>query len=162
MSIAGGVRYPNIRILNFIYLISFQLLVFPMIEPYHTMIAFIPTFTYFISNLKLNRKIFFIFARLAITHLSNGYMIIHPLRKALVEKHQMLCEERFDRLVAKAQILPGAFSLNLSAVIGRELNGRKGAVSALLGSSVPLVLLFSLLITIFSPMRHWSLFHSLH
>jgi chromate transporter len=112
------------------------------------------------KNMPLNRKIFFIFARLAITHLSNGYMIIHPLRKALVEKQQMLCEERFDRLVAKAQILPGAFSLNLSAVIGRELNGRKGAVSALLGSSVPLVLLFSLLIAIFSPMRHWSLFHS--
>lgn len=108
----------------------------------------------------LNRKLFIIFARLAITQLGNGYMIIHPLRKALVEKHQMLCEERYDRLVAKAQILPGSFSLNLSAVMGREIGGRKGSVAALLGITIPLVLLFSLLVAVFSPMRHWSFFHS--
>lgn len=111
-------------------------------------------------QLSLNRKLFLIFVRLAITHLGNGYMILNPLRKALVNKHQMLSEERYDHLVAKAQLLPGAFSLNLSAVMGREIGGRSGAMVALVATAVPLIVLFSLLVATFSPMRKWDVFHS--
>ncbi len=87
-------------------------------------------------------------------------MMIPPLQKTVVERKQWLNEERFSHLVAKAQLIPGAFSFNLSAIIGRELAGAKGACSAILGTGLPILLLFSLLVAVFSPMRHWSLFES--
>ena len=41
-----------------------------------------------------------------------------------------MTEEEFDRLVAQAQLMPGAFSLNIAAVIGRRMGGRRGSVVA--------------------------------
>ena len=107
-----------------------------------------------------NKKILATFARLALTNLGNGYMMIAPLRKNVVEQKHWLTEERFSHLVAKAQLIPGAFSFNLSAIIGRELAGSKGAACAIAGTGVPILLLFILLVAVFSPMRHWSLIAS--
>lgn len=87
-------------------------------------------------------------------------MIVAPLRQKAVNKYQWLSEAHFDALVAKAQLMPGAFSLNLSAIIGREVAGRQGAVVALCSTALPLLLLFLLLVGVFSPMRHWALFES--
>ena len=50
-------QYIKNKDIKIIYLLSFILLVLPLIEFYHTMIAFIPTFGYFINKLKLNKKI---------------------------------------------------------------------------------------------------------
>lgn len=50
-------KYTKIKDMKLIYLFCFQLLAFPLIEPYHLMIAIIPTFGYFINTLKLNKKI---------------------------------------------------------------------------------------------------------
>ena len=107
-----------------------------------------------------NKLVFFTFAKLSLLNLGNGYMIIEPLRKNVVEQHKWIAEERFQHLVAKAQLLPGAFSFNLSAMIGREVAGRKGAALALSGTGMPLLFLFLLLVSIFSPMRHWAFFAS--
>lgn len=50
-------QYIKDKNIETIYLLSFQLLVFPMIEPYHTAIAIIPSLAYFLNKLKLNKKI---------------------------------------------------------------------------------------------------------
>ena len=94
-------------------------------------------------------------------HLGNGYATLPPLRKRVVEKCMWLSEEEFDRLVAQAQLMPGAFSLNLAAVIGRRMDGRRGSVVAIAATVIPLMLLFLLLVAVFSPMRHWDLFESM-
>ena len=50
-------KYIKIKDIKLISLFCFELLVFPLIEPYHTMISIIPTIGYFLSTLKLNKKI---------------------------------------------------------------------------------------------------------
>lgn len=50
-------KYLKTKDIKLVYLFCFQLLVFPLIEPYHVMISIIPTIGYFISTLKLNKKI---------------------------------------------------------------------------------------------------------
>jgi chromate transporter len=112
------------------------------------------------KQLDLTTKLFLTFSSLSLLNLGNGYLLVAPLRKKVVEGYQWLPADKFDHLVAKAQLMPGAFSLNLSAIIGREVAGRKGAVISLVATALPLLLLFSLLVGIFSPMRHWSLFES--
>ena len=72
-----------------------------------------------------------------------------------------MTDEEFDRLVAQAQLMPGAFSLNIAAIIGRRMAGRWGSVVALAATVIPLMLLFLLLVAVFAPMRHWDLFESM-
>ena len=72
-----------------------------------------------------------------------------------------MTDEEFDRLVAQAQLMPGAFSLNIAAIIGRRVAGRWGSVVALAATVIPLMLLFLLLVAVFAPMRHWDLFESM-
>ena len=112
-------------------------------------------------NRILIKQLIFLFTPLALLHLGNGYASLPPLRKRVVEKCMWMTEEEFDRLVAQAQLMPGAFSLNIAAVIGRRMAGRRGSVVALAATVIPLMLLFLLLVVVFAPMRHWDLFESM-
>ena len=109
----------------------------------------------------MTKQLILEFSRLALLHLGNGYATLPPLRKRVVEKCMWMTDEEFDRLVAQAQLMPGAFSLNLAAVIGRRVDGRRGSAVAIAATVVPLMLLFLLLVVVFSPMRHWDLFESM-
>ena len=109
----------------------------------------------------MTKQLILVFARLALLHLGNGYATLPPLRKRVVEKCMWVTDEEFDRLVAQAQLMPGAFSLNIAAVIGRRVDGRRGSAVAIAATVVPLMLLFLLLVIIFAPMRHWELFASM-
>ncbi|MBO5676611.1 MAG: chromate transporter [Bacteroidaceae bacterium] len=109
----------------------------------------------------MTKQLILEFARLALLHLGNGYATLPPLRKRVVEKCMWMSDEEFDRLVAQAQLMPGAFSLNLAAVIGRRVDGRRGSAVAIAATVIPLMLLFLLLVAVFSPMRHWDLFESM-
>lgn len=109
----------------------------------------------------MTKQLILVFARLALLHLGNGYATLPPLRKRVVEKCMWMSDEEFDRLVAQAQLMPGAFSLNLAAVIGRRVDGRRGSAVAIAATVIPLMLLFLMLVAVFSPMRHWDLFESM-
>lgn len=109
----------------------------------------------------MTKQLILEFSRLALLHLGNGYATLPPLRKRVVEKCMWMTDEEFDRLVAQAQLMPGAFSLNLVAVIGRRVDGRRGSAVAIAATVIPLMLLFLLLVAVFSPMRHWDLFESM-
>ena len=109
----------------------------------------------------MTKQLILEFSRLALLHLGNGYATLPPLRKRVVEKCMWMTDEEFDRLVAQAQLMPGAFSINLAAVIGRRVDGRRGSAVAIAATVVPLMLLFLMLVAVFSPMRHWDLFESM-
>ena len=109
----------------------------------------------------MTKQLILEFSRLALLHLGNGYATLPPLRKRVVEKCMWMTDEEFDRLVAQAQLMPGAFSLNIAAIIGRRVAGRWGSVVALAATVIPLMLLFLLLVAVFAPMRHWDLFESM-
>ncbi len=109
----------------------------------------------------MTKQLILEFSRLALLHLGNGYATLPPLRKRVVEKCMWMSGEEFDRLVAQAQLMPGAFSINLAAVIGRRVDGRRGSAVAIAATVIPLMLLFLMLVAVFSPMRHWDLFESM-
>lgn len=50
-------KYYKTKDIKLIYLLCFQIVAYPIIDPYHVMIPFIPTFSDFLKNLKLNKKI---------------------------------------------------------------------------------------------------------
>lgn len=50
-------KYKKTKDIKLIYILCFQGIAFPIIDPYHVMIPFIPTFAYFLKNLNLNKKV---------------------------------------------------------------------------------------------------------
>lgn len=50
-------KYIKTKDITILYLIWFQGMTFPLFDPYHTMIPFIPALGYFLNNLKLNKKV---------------------------------------------------------------------------------------------------------
>ena len=50
-------KYIKTRNIKFIYLLSFQLMAYPLFDAYHVIIPFIPAFGYFLDELKLSKKI---------------------------------------------------------------------------------------------------------
>lgn len=70
-------KYIKTKDIKIIYLLSFQIISFPIVDPYHIMIPLIPTITYFLKNLNLNKKIisitFIIFITTILTY--NIYLL---------------------------------------------------------------------------------------
>lgn len=58
-------QYIKTKDINIIYLLSFQLLVFPLVETYHLMIALIPTIGYIVNKIKIYVKQVFIYISFA-------------------------------------------------------------------------------------------------
>lgn len=50
-------QYIKSKDIKLLYLLSFQIVAYPIIDLYHVMIPFIPTFTYFLQKLNINKKL---------------------------------------------------------------------------------------------------------
>lgn len=50
-------QYIKNKDIKLLYLLSFQIVAYPIIDLYHVMIPFIPTLTYFLKKIELNKKI---------------------------------------------------------------------------------------------------------
>lgn len=50
-------KYIKTKDIKLLYLLCFEGVAFPIIDPYHVMIPFIPTISYFLKDLNLNKKI---------------------------------------------------------------------------------------------------------
>jgi len=73
-------KYIKNKDIKIIYLLSFQLLAFPIVEKYHIMIALVPIIGYLLSTIKLNKKIFLlIFITNIIVTFSVNIYSIHNL-----------------------------------------------------------------------------------
>lgn len=66
-----------------------------------------------------------------------GYAMIPLIEKEVVEGKEWISKEEFMDVLAIAQSLPGAMSINLSIFIGYKRKGVLGGVFALLGSAFP-------------------------
>lgn len=72
--------YIKKKDIKIIYLLCFQLLVFPMIESYHVTIALMPAIGYILNTIKINKKIVLLvfITNITITFLIHAYNIFKP------------------------------------------------------------------------------------
>ncbi len=74
-----------------------------------------------------------------------GYVIVPLLKKRFVDELHWIEEEEMIDLVAIAQSSPGPLAINASIMIGYKLSGLKGALVATLGTSLPPLVIISLI-----------------
>ena len=84
--------------------------------------------------------------------IGDGYAVIAPLRRALVKKNGWTDEDDFSRQLAVAQAMPGIFNVNMAAYMGWRLMGWKGSAAALLGMTLPPLVIFTLFATFYTDM----------
>lgn len=75
--------------------------------------------------------------------LGGGYVMIPMLKERFVEKLGWLNENELMEMTAIGQSSPGAMILNIGVLIGYRLLGFWGAVSALMGTALPAIILLA-------------------
>ena len=97
--------------------------------------------------------IFLSFFRVGTFTVGGGYAMIPLMRRELVEKHHWMSDEDFLDEVALSQAMPGVFAVNMAAMTGYRLRGRRGAAVAIVGNILMPVVFILLLAMFFRTFR---------
>lgn len=90
----------------------------------------------------------------------DGYAIIHPLRRAIVETNGWMTADEFAEHLSLVQAMPGIFNVNFATYMGRQLLGWKGSAAALLGMLLPPIVILIIFATFFNDFREFPAVHS--
>lgn len=90
-------------------------------------------------------EIFLTFFKINAVTFGGGYTIVPVIRDEFVKKKSLIDEEEMLSLVALAQSGPGAMAISTSLLTGYRLRGWKGAVTALLASVLPCLILITII-----------------
>jgi chromate transporter len=82
-------------------------------------------------------KLFLSFLKIGAFTFGGGYAMIPLIKEEFVVKQPLLSEEKMLEFVAIAQMAPGMIAINMATLIGRHIKGFKGSVIAVLGVSLP-------------------------
>lgn len=85
----------------------------------------------------------------------DGYAVVQPLRRAIVDTNGWLTPDDFAEHLALVQAMPGIFNVNLATYLGRQLLGWKGSVAALSGMLLPPVFILIVFATFFNEFRQF-------
>ncbi|NBG87430.1 chromate transporter [Isachenkonia alkalipeptolytica] len=90
-------------------------------------------------------KLFYTFFRVGAFTFGGGYAMVPVIQKEMVERAKLIKEKEFLDIIAVAQSLPGAVAVNTSVFVGFKLYGIPGALSALLGTVLPSMMVITVL-----------------
>lgn len=91
------------------------------------------------------REIFFTFLKINAFTFGGGYTIVPVIRDEFMKKRGLIDEDEMLSLVALAQSGPGAMAISTSLLTGYRLRGFKGALTALIASILPCLIIISVL-----------------
>lgn len=82
-------------------------------------------------------QLFTTFFRIGLFTFGGGWAMISIIEREIVDKRGWVERGEFLDLLAVAQSLPGILAVNISVAVGDRLCGRRGSVSAALGTILP-------------------------
>jgi len=103
------------------------------------------------KNEKLDRlgKLFMItFSISAVTN--GGWAIISSMKSRFVEEYKWLSEQEMVDFISMAQSAPGPIAVNASVLVGYHIGGFAGALSAVLGTILPPLVIMNLVTFFYS------------
>ena len=82
-------------------------------------------------------SLFTSFLKIGAFTFGGGWAMISIIEREIVDKKHWIRREEFLDLLALAQSLPGILAVNIAVAVGDRTCGRKGAVTAALGTILP-------------------------
>jgi chromate transporter len=95
------------------------------------------------------RDIVLIYLKIGTIGFGGGFAVMDLIHNELVEKHQWLTEQRYQNMVALAEMAPGALTVNLLSGIAYRLGGLKAMIFATIALILPSFALITLLAGLF-------------
>lgn len=89
-------------------------------------------------------KLFITFFKISALTFGGGYTIIPVINNVFVNDLNLIKEDEMLDIIALAQSGPGAMTISTSILTGYRLRGAKGAITSLIASSLPCLLILSL------------------
>ncbi len=89
----------------------------------------------------------------AATTFGGGYALVPVLETSIVEKKQWMEEEEFLDALTIAQSIPGVLAANMALILGRRINGVKGALTACLAAVLPSVISVMLIAMVYEQVK---------
>lgn len=105
------------------------------------------------KDFKFYVKLFWSTFTLSAFTFGGGYVIVPLMRKRFVEQLGWLDEEEMLDYIAIAQASPGPIAVNASILVGYRLAGFWGAMSTILGTILPPLIILSVLSLVYLQVR---------
>ncbi|MEH7112858.1 chromate transporter [Neobacillus niacini] len=86
-------------------------------------------------------QLFWSFFKISPVTFGGGFAMIPLIIKEIVEKRKWLTHEDISDVIALSQTVPGAVAINSATFIGHRIAGIRGALTALIGVSLPTFLI---------------------
>ncbi len=94
---------------------------------------------------KFYRKLFFTTLQISAFTFGGGFVIVSLMRKKYVEELHWITEQEMLDFTAIAQSAPGAIAVNASLLLGYHLAGFSGALTTIIATILPPLVILSLL-----------------
>lgn len=111
---------------------------------------------------RLNRELFVSFFILGTSTFGGGYAMLSLIEREVVDKKKWLSQDELFDILAVSQATPGAIAINAATYVGKRVSGKRGAILASIGVTLPsfllIVILYPLLIFAFDNPRFNSIF----
>lgn len=107
------------------------------------------------------KKLFITFFKINMFTFGGGYTIVPVIRDEFVEKHGLIDEDEMLNIVAIAQSGPGPMAINTSLLTGYRIKGWKGALTCLLASVLPCIIIISIMYYIYDAISSNSIIKSI-
>lgn len=89
----------------------------------------------------------------AATTFGGGYALVPVLETSIVENKHWMEEEEFLDALTIAQSIPGVLAANMALILGRRIQGIKGALVACLGAVLPSVISVMLITMLYESVK---------
>ena len=90
-------------------------------------------------------QIFTTFMKIGIFTFGGGYVIVTLMKKKFVDEYHWIDENEMLDLIAIAQSAPGAIAVNGAIVVGYKLAGVFGAITAIIATILPPLVIISII-----------------
>lgn len=97
------------------------------------------------KNFSFYKKLFFTTLQLSAFTFGGGFVIVSLMRKKFVEELHWITEQEMLDFTAIAQSAPGAIAVNASLLLGYHLAGFLGALTTIIATILPPLIILSLL-----------------
>ncbi|MWV47028.1 chromate transporter [Paenibacillus sp. HJL G12] len=97
------------------------------------------------SKLKLSAKLFVSFLKIGPTTFGGGYAILPVIDKEVTERRGWLSSKEMSEITALSGAAPGGIGVNVAALAGYRIAGIPGLLSAVVGISLPTIIIMLIL-----------------
>ena len=105
-------------------------------------------------------EIFLLFFKIGMFTIGGGYVMVPVMQKEISEKRGWMSKEEFTDMLGITQAAPGPIAINTATYVGYTLRRKSGAAAAILGCTLPSLLIITIIAAMFPTMMKYDAFQS--